>query len=376
MAGDASVSTRVVVLYGVFYGISSASMLMGNKLAFYYFPFPALVCSVQYAFTVAVCLILHAASLAKIELSLAIVKAYWKVPALFALAIWSNGQLLKNANVETFIVCRNTTPILVALADFLVMGKDLPSRRSVVAFFLIILGAVYYTITDSEFSLKSYSWALVYLTAIVVEMIYVKHIFNSVDMSTWSRVMYNNLLALPFQPIFAIAEYTQYRLIITGELEGGGITTHSLFFLFLSCIGGLSIAFAGTAFRNLVSATTFTTVGVANKIITVTINYVIWDKHANGSGLIGLSACLFGSMLYQPAQKRTDGNFSDRVYKSMCGSPASHETHPAEIDALLESGDSSKDKKGEAIAEMAVFKNNINNEYRQAKGHCESQINK
>ena len=43
----------------------------------------------------------------------------------------------------------------------------------------------------------------------------------------------------------------------------------------------------------MVSATTYTLVGVVNKFITVLLNVLIWDKHSSPIGLIGNSLLIY-----------------------------------------------------------------------------------
>ena len=60
------------------------------------------------------------------------------------------------------------------------------------------------------------------------------------------------------------------------------------------------------AARSAISATSFTIVGNACKIISVFINVVIWEKHASRLGLIFLAVCLCGSAIYKQAPLREE----------------------------------------------------------------------
>ena len=51
--------------------------------------------------------------------------------------------------------------------------------------------------------------------------------------------------------------------------------------IFITCVVGLAISYAGMECRNLLSATAFTVVGVLNKMATVLVNTAIWDKHVS-----------------------------------------------------------------------------------------------
>ncbi len=56
----------------------------------------------------------------------------------------------------------------------------------------------------------------------------------------------------------------------------------------------------------MVSATTYTLVGVVNKFLTVLLNTVLWDKHSSPFGIFAVCICLLAGTLYQQAPRRED----------------------------------------------------------------------
>lgn len=58
--------------------------------------------------------------------------------------------------------------------------------------------------------------------------------------------------------------------------------------------------------RGMVSATTYTLVGVVNKFLTVLLNVVLWDKHSTGWGILSVLVCLGAGTLYQQAPRRDE----------------------------------------------------------------------
>lgn len=58
--------------------------------------------------------------------------------------------------------------------------------------------------------------------------------------------------------------------------------------------------------RGMVSATSYTLVGVVNKFLTVLLNVIIWDKHSSPWGLFAVCMCLLAGTFYQQAPKRDD----------------------------------------------------------------------
>ena len=66
----------------------------------------------------------------------------------------------------------------------------------------------------------------------------------------------------------------------------------------------------------MVSATTFTLVGVVNKFITVLLNVAIWDKHSSPVGLTAVCLCLIAGSAYQQAPRRDEKGRRDIDMKS------------------------------------------------------------
>ena len=79
----------------------------------------------------------------------------------------------------------------------------------------------------------------------------------------------------------------------------------------LSCIFGLAISFFGFSCRRAISATGFTVLGIVNKLLTVVINFVIWDKHSTFVGTIGLLICMIGGVMYQQSTSNKPKTMND-----------------------------------------------------------------
>ena len=64
--------------------------------------------------------------------------------------------------------------------------------------------------------------------------------------------------------------------------------------------------YTGWLTRGMVSATTYTLVGVLNKFLTVLLNTLLWDKHSSSYGLLGVCICLSAGAFYQQAPMRDE----------------------------------------------------------------------
>ena len=147
--------------------------------------------------------------------------------------------------------------------------------------------------------MAAYAWAVAYLVSMTIDFVYIKHVVMTIGLNTWGLVLYNNLEALLLFPI---------ELLIMGELKKikHEITVESDWYemqvvlpVGLSCLFGLAISFFGFSCRRAISATGFTVLGIVNKLLTVVINLVVWDKHSTFVGTLGLLICMFGGVMYQ-----------------------------------------------------------------------------
>ena len=213
--------------------------------------------------------------------------------------IFSNLKTLQYCNVETFIVFRASTPIAVAIGDYLFLGRELPSYRSLLCLIGLIVGVSLYTYTDQGFEINGYKWLALWYGIFLVDQLYIKFLCKRVKMkSNWGRVYYLNFLSSI--PLF-------FTFIINQELANEGVNWNgvSITFLIVSCLLGLAMSYFAFLARHAVSATSFTVLGNVCKVNTVIINLLIWDKHANLPGLIALSLCLVCAYFYRQAPLRS-----------------------------------------------------------------------
>ncbi|KAJ6731387.1 SOLUTE CARRIER FAMILY 35 [Salix purpurea] len=283
------------------YALCSSLLAVINKFAITKFNYPGLLTALQYLTSASGVWVLGKLGfLYHDSFSYETAKKFLPAALVFYLAIFTNTNLLRHANVDTFIVFRSLTPLLVAIADTLFRKQPIPSKLTFVSLFVILGGAVGYVATDSAFTLTAYSWALAYLVTITSEMVYIKHIVSNIGLNTWGLVFYNNLLSLMMAPLFWIltGEYSEV-FASWGSKVGNWFEFDAFFAVALSCVFGFLISFFGFAARKAISATAFTVTGVVNKFLTVVINVFIWDKHASPVGLFCLIFTLAGGVLYQ-----------------------------------------------------------------------------
>ncbi|KAJ7956626.1 GDP-mannose transporter like [Quillaja saponaria] len=283
------------------YALCSSLLAVINKYAITEFNYPGLLTALQYLTSaLGVWVLGKLGFLHHDPFTFETAKKFLPAALVFYLAIFTNTNLLRHANVDTFIVFRSLTPLLVAVADTAFRKQPCPSKLTFLSLVIILGGAVGYVATDSGFTLTAYSWAFAYLVTITTEMVYIKHMVTNLALNTWGFVLYNNLLSLMLAPLFwfVTGEYIDVFAALDAN-SGNWFAPAAFIAVSLSCLFGLLISFFGFAARKAISATAFTVTGVVNKFLTVSINVLIWDKHASPFGLVCLLFTIAGGVLYQ-----------------------------------------------------------------------------
>nr|CAB3482312.1 unnamed protein product [Digitaria exilis] len=279
----------------------SASLLsIINKWAIMKFPYPGALTALQYFTSVAG--VLLCGQLKLIEHDGLNLRTMWKfLPAavMFYISIFTNSELLLHANVDTFIVFRSAVPIFVAIGETLYLHQPWPSLKTWLSLSTILGGSVIYVFTDNQFTVTAYTWAVAYLVSMSIDFVYIKHVVMTIGLNTWGLVLYNNLEALMLFPLelLIMGEFDQMK--VDSSKVSNWLSFDVVLPVALSCLFGLSISFFGFSCRRAISATGFTVLGIVNKLLTVVINLLIWDKHASFVGTVGLLICMSGGVLYQ-----------------------------------------------------------------------------
>jgi len=312
-------STRDIVIAIGAYSLCSSTMLLANKMTLFYLPMPAAVSFIQLTSTVITVLFIKYVLRVHVDdIRWEKLKPYLLYIVAFVTAIYCNMRALEASNVETVIVFRACTPLATSIIEYLFMGREMPSLRSFLSLFTIAIGAIAYCSTDSEFDVRgfrAYYWVSMYFILIVLEMTYGKSLTRNVKMdSVWGPVLYVNCLA--FAPMGLISAGSGDFKGLTKALQD--LPIEGLAVLSFSCVVGTLIGYTGWKCRGMISASSYTLVGVCNKFLTILLNVTLWNKHASASGLSCVCVCLTAGFLYQQAPRKP-GQFhpDDEVAKLM-----------------------------------------------------------
>lgn len=127
-------------------------MLVVNKVAVHVLPAPSFVLFMQLASSALSVYSVGACGLITVDaLDTKKVMSFLPVSLAFLGVIYANIKTLQYANVETFIVFRASTPLIISVCDYLFLGRSFPEARSWLALVGLLGGAMGYVQYDASF---------------------------------------------------------------------------------------------------------------------------------------------------------------------------------------------------------------------------------
>ena len=126
-----------------------------------------------------------------------------------------------------------------------------------------------------------------------------KHVTDNSDLNLTTSVFICNLTSIV--PILALAVLEKEHLIIR---EHRWLSAYAVTVLGTACVMGTALSYLGWQMRAIMSATSFTVVGVLNKVFTVLLNGILWPDHSVWSSTVGLVFSLVGGSFYQQSTVR------------------------------------------------------------------------
>lgn len=288
------------------FSLSSSMLLLLNKICLHLLPAPSLLSSLQFCVSAFVVLGMKVTGTAVVDdYEWMKVRPYLIYTGIFIACIYCNLRALSGSNVETLICFRTCVPLVVCVLDVVFMDRELPSLRSATALLVLVAGVWCYVATDHAFMIDgfmAYAWASVYACILAIESVVAKHLVGGHlgFKSMWGPTLYSNsLAALPmFMWGIAMQEHEAVASLPATSYMNVAMAWG------LSCILGLGISFTGWRVKELLTATSDSVFGIVNKMATVLVNQLIWEKHASPVGVASLVVCLVGAAFYTPAPLR------------------------------------------------------------------------
>lgn len=288
------------LIWILIYSACSSSMLVINKLAVSSNGLPTVVSGAQLVVSAAVVAVMEAFGAGVLgPFERKRIVPFVVYTTMFAAGLFSNMKALMLTNVGAVIAARCCLPLIVCVIEWAFMGRMFPNTRSIASLIGVVLSASFYITNDTGVSVDGGAgmfWLLTWWLLLAAQMTYGKHLTDNIQMTQWERVFYTNALAIP--PTIVL-------YFVTGEntmemKDGDG----AFFYLVLSCVVGVAISYSGWKCRSVITATTFTLVGVLNKMATITFTIIVWPSDFSVLKTLSLLACVGFGLLYVDAPKR------------------------------------------------------------------------
>ena len=292
------------------YAASSSALLVLNKISITAIPNASALLFVQLLSTVL--FIVGPALAGTLEVKLVpsprMIKAYLSVALVFLTTIYSNFQVVSSVGVNSFIVLRCGTPLIISILDWGFLGRQFPQGPSLLPLVAVFFCASSYSylklhedVTFGENvrpSMAGSFWAFIWLSSFLLDMVYIKYVVHKYPCSDLERTLYQNFLALPLLLLPSLLEKTDTLSLSTAADQKGVVA------VFLSCIAGAVLSYTGMSLRSNLSATSFTVVGIVCKIASAVLNEILVDQEKNRATLVCLAGVIVSSALYRPAPMR------------------------------------------------------------------------
>ena len=147
---------------------------------------------------------------------------------------------------------------------------------------------------------RGHVWLFIWWMLLALQMTYGKWMTEKIEMTQWERVFYTNAFAI--LPTILLFFFTgEFGNVSDVEMGDG-----AWFWLIASCVMGVGISYSGWRTRSVITATTFTLVGVLNKMATIAFTVIVWPNDTTAASILALVFCILFGLLYQDAPKRKE----------------------------------------------------------------------
>jgi hypothetical protein len=286
---------KLAVLVASYCAVSS-TLLIINKAALVYYPYPNMVLLLQLASSALVAFLIEVKhGTAETVLTWDNIAASVPVSASFFLGVFTSINALKHINVDTMIVVKTCTPVMVAVAEWGFRDYALPEPRTWLSLVAVVVSTTAsLSMHISDITAAGAVWVAIWFVVVVFNMIYSAHYASTVKLTANGRVLCENLISCFPVATVVLAWEAMKPGILDGLLSFGG------WWVALSCLVGFGMSWFGWALRQNVSALTYTVIGVLNKLFTVAMNHSIWDRHGSVSSSGLLCMGIMAGAFYRP----------------------------------------------------------------------------
>ena len=287
---------RALVLWTLLFSLFSMAMLLGNRGLLKQLPFPQGLTCIQLSFA-ATSVFPFVLKSGRTRLSNRGFACYVVEGVLFSLSILASLKSLSLTNIGTVTIARSLLPIVVFIIERAVGLKVALSIQSVFSLLGVVGFGVVYAIDAKgvRADVLGLCWTLAWIVLLAGQMVYGKWLVKAVEIKKLERVLYTNAFGLPLLIPSSLHDLRYFYLELTSV---------DAFFLMFTCVVGVGIGYTSWELRSIVTATTFSLIGVLNKVGTISLAFLIWPEEGSLVSFAALMGCLISGSFYQGATSR------------------------------------------------------------------------
>jgi GDP-mannose transporter len=223
--------------------------------------------------------------------------AIWlPVNVCFVLMLLTSFMSFKYLNVPMITVFKNLTNVIIVFGDWYWHQQKI-NIGVLLAFGVMVVGAVAAAYTDIMFSAEGYFWMSANCAATASYVLYMRSVTTreDVQLSKFEMVFYNNLLSIPLLlPVsLAFGEF--------GVLSSSTAVVFSWSFISVNLVAGSMGFFLNLASLWCVgstSATTYALVGSVNKIPVSLLGMLLFDAVITAQSAAYIAVSMAGGFIY------------------------------------------------------------------------------
>ncbi|KAL1515277.1 hypothetical protein AB1Y20_001909 [Prymnesium parvum] len=282
------------------YMISSAGMAVFNKLAVSALRLPITLVLIQMLFTV----LTVAFKPRSVHIGSMRDALRWglTVPMLFAAMLVSSMVAMQYNSLGMIVIARNVAPLFTLIIESFFRIPMQINRETVASLVTIVAGVAVYHIGSVDVTLVGMAAICLNMLFAVLERLMQRHLMaqDPVDISKPGMMLLNNLFGI--LPCALL-------LVPYGETAYWGTTFRSLsssqwLLIFISCVNGLAISYAGLRVQQLVTATTFMVLTNVNKFLVIFFGVVVLHDPLSFRSGVGMLMAMGGGLWYGQARAR------------------------------------------------------------------------
>lgn len=290
------------------YSLISTSMVLSNKLVLstYDFHFPMVLLFHQTLMTVNC---LHIAKqlewITYEPLNRKQVLQWLPLDVFFVTMLFTGFLSMTYLSIPMVTIFKNTNNLFIAMGDGLLF-RNFPTSGVSASLLLMVVAAVMAGLNDLEFSVVGYAWTLANCLSSSGYVLYAQFVMRHTTLSTFGKVYYNNVLALPLVLLLDFFVFGDFVRLLTYP------DVHKFFewdFVFLWCwsgVLGILQSFCALKAQHLSSPTTYSMVGSLNKIPMTFLGIAVFHTAMTNKGLVYTALSILAGALYSYAKAKEE----------------------------------------------------------------------